>query len=173
MSLRPPPYWPCFASDWLAQEAFRLASLPERGLLWSMLNQAWVSDSLPREPTSIARLLGLNEQSVRESLSDNVMQFFKVDENGRIYCPELRYAKAAMLQKRELKSMAGKKGADARYNKASNAIAEPSAPAIAASEVKRTEVNRDDVRRNEKQSLETSYLSDEAKAWVDDYSQVQ
>ncbi len=36
MNLRPPPYWPCFASDWLAKEPFRLATLEERGLLFGI-----------------------------------------------------------------------------------------------------------------------------------------
>jgi hypothetical protein len=72
--MRQPPAFQCYASDWLAKEEFRLMSLAERGLLFTMLCQVWVSQSLPAGGHDLARLLGVEVNELSEGLTSGVLK---------------------------------------------------------------------------------------------------
>lgn len=179
MNLRPPPYWPCFASDWLAKEPFRLATLEERGLLFTMLNQVWIGDSVPDNLGHLARLLGLELKQVERGLTKRVLSFFETDGAGRLFCPELRDAKERMLARRQERTEAGKRGGartrDVRRQTLAKPAAEPLAEPVTEPMAKpeaeprsrgpsSVEEKRTDVKQNALGS-ERSDLED----WVNDY----
>lgn len=149
--MRNPPAFQCYASDWLARESFRLATLQERGLLFTMLNQVWVSDSLPENPAELAKLLGLSLDVVNSALTDRVLTHFQANGDGRLTCPELAELKSKYLSHHAERSAAGKRGAEVRYRKRNEpyslAIAEPSRVAIAAPEMNRVEQRRNESSR--------------------------
>ena len=125
--MRQPPAFQCYASDWLAREWFKLATLEERGLLFSMLCQIWVSDSLPANSIELARLLGCDPAVISDALSARVLEAFQENENGRLICPELAAMKSEYLERHHDRSRSGKKGAKAKWNKGKQAMAEPMA----------------------------------------------
>lgn len=146
MNLRPPPAFQCYASDLLASECFRLATMAERGLLISMLMQAWVSDSLPENPRDLARLLGVDQESVCDNLCARVLSFFVADGNGRLICPELSDQKANLEARRAERSASGRRGANALHHKGRKAgglaMAQPSPGAMTAPEKKGKEKSK-------------------------------
>lgn len=164
MILRPPPYFECFASDWLAKEPFRLSSMAERGLLFSMLCQVWISDSLPSSCKSLSRLLGIEQSEIEGSLTDRVLSFFESTNDGRLVCPELRDQKAGMLERRRERAAAGRKGG--LNKKSSSAKAQLGSVAKAAPEMKRSETRREETNCAVKQEPS---LSSEDQSWVAEY----
>lgn len=144
--MRPPPAWQCYASDWLASEHFRLASLGERGLLWTMLNQVWVSDSLPSDSAELAQLFGLSTEAVSEARTNRVMSAFTLEANDRLTCPELKALKDEYLARKSERSAAGRKGAKQRWDKRKEAMAKPSTSAMASHEMRRAEQRGAEVR---------------------------
>lgn len=145
--MRPPPAWQCYASDWLAREDFRLASLEERGLLWTMLNQVWVSDSLPCDSLELAALLGLPTDVVSKALISRVMSAFAPATNDRLICPELKAMKDDYLARRVERSRSGRKGANKRWQNEKPSMAQPSSSAMPTHEKKRAEQRGAEVRQ--------------------------
>jgi hypothetical protein len=167
MILRPPPYFECFASDWLAKEQFRIATMHERGLLFSMLCQVWVSasDSVPSGATALARLLGIDHSEVEFGLTERVLSFFESTNDGRLVCPELRDQKAGMLERRKERAAAGRKGG--LNKKRSPTKAQLGSVAQAAPEVKRKETRREEANCAFKE--EPSSLRADHSSWVAEY----
>ena len=163
MILRPPPYFECFASDWLAKESFRLATMQERGLLFSMLCQIWVSDSLPAPEAALSRLLGIDEVEVQGSLTERVLSFFETTNDGRLVCPELRDQKAGMLERRRERAAAGRKGG---LKRPSSPKAQLGSAARATPEMKRNEARREEANCAFK---EEPSLPPDHQSWVAEY----
>ena len=149
--MRQPPAFQCYASDWLAREAFRLAGLDERGLLWTMLCQVWVSDSLPTDPDDLARLLGLKNDEVARALTPRVLSAFDKTDDGRLVSSELASLKTDYLERHLERSRTGKKGAKAKWGKGKRAMAEPmatlSCEPMATSEKRKAELSRGELSR--------------------------
>ena len=172
MTSRQPPAFQCYASDWLATEGFKLASLAERGLLFTILCQEWVNDSLPSDPASLARLVGLPIEDVKPALTPFVLAFFE-KEGDRLVCPELRAMKAQYLERREERSRSGRRGVQKRWSQAgkphSSAIAQLSPSAIATPEMRREELNSEKTRRASTEKGPLVHLSLEDQKWTGDY----
>lgn len=119
MSLRAPPAYQEYASDLLANETVKVASLDELGLLSLMRWQCWVSDSIPVNVEDLARVLGREAADIRRCLTPGVLTFFaaKSDDSRRLECPELRDYKAEKALQRTIKSEAGRKGAESLHGK--------------------------------------------------------
>lgn len=174
--MRQPPAFQCYASDWLARESFRLASLEERGLLFTMLCHVWVNNSLPAEPESLARLLGDMPQTVSRALSERVLESFERDANGRLICPELASLKVEYLARHDERSRSGKRGAKAKWGKGKREIAEPMATPsrepMATPEKSRAEFSKGKLSKDE--SIEKKILlSQEHREWIDAYDNAE
>lgn len=171
--MRPPPAFQCYASDWLAKEEFRLMTLDERGLLFSMLCQIWVSGSLPREAEGLGRLLGTDSAATKRALTPDVLKSFQPNADGRLACPELDALRAEYEARKRERSNSGRKGAEAKWHKSrkptaetmAEPMAEPSALAMATSEVRRAEVRRGELKGN---APSARGLSEEHQVWVQD-----
>jgi hypothetical protein len=173
--LRPPPAYQCYASDWSAKEDYRLASAAERGVLWSILNQCWVSDSVPSDPTLLAKLLQLDSEDVERALRGCIKRFLKPSEDGRLYLPELRDQKEEYLARRRERSESGRKGAEALHSQRSNgrAMAKPTTRAIAAPEVRGAEQHRADAKREASLEGGNNLMSLDAEEWLKGYENTE
>src|SRR5262245_62668792 len=87
--MRPAPTSQCYGSDWLAKEEFRLMTLEEPGLLFSMLCQSWVSGTLPGDAESLSKLLGTDVASTNRALTPRVLKAFQPCEGEWLGCSEL------------------------------------------------------------------------------------
>ena len=169
---RPPPYFQCFASDWMASEQYVLMSASERGLLFSMLNSAWVNGSIPANTAHLSRILQLDERTVTETLNPMVSCWFCSSPNDptRLVCPELERQRAVSVAFRKNRAQSGQKGGhatQARYRRETTPQ-----PSTASSCAKATEMSRDDVKRDELKgsaSIEKDKWPDEHKDWGKSY----
>lgn len=126
-SIRRPPAYQEYASDVLANETFSDMTLAERGLWLTMRLQCWVNDSVPADPEGVARVLHLDHEAVKAAWTQRVMSFFAEhpERGDRLTCPELDTYRADMERRRQTKSEAGKKGAEARYSPPSSRLPSP------------------------------------------------
>jgi len=111
---RPPPAFQFYASDTIADEAFKLLSLEERGLWITMLAQCWVNGSVPADPTALGKVLGLEAGLVSRSLSP-VSQLFGQKE-GRFYSADLERQRDMYAERQLERQRAGRKGARQRWS---------------------------------------------------------
>jgi hypothetical protein len=162
-------------------------SLAERGLLATLRWYVWANDTLPRDPTQLARVLGLEEPAAREALTDRVLKFFSpcVDNEDRLHCPELS-AQMEKLRKRraDLAEFGSKGGAKSLGRKRKRSVrtvtqapAQANAQAEATPVLKLTEKSRIEKTRTElcKEANVTNHESTNAAAsqhdaWISDYS---
>jgi hypothetical protein len=114
---RPPPAFQLYASDLLADENFRLASLAQRGLLLTMLCECWVNRAVPKDPKVLAKLLGLDEAETRAALADGILKTFAASEDrpGYVECPDLVRQQRERSEQRAAQSAGGRKGAEERW----------------------------------------------------------
>lgn len=120
--LKPQPYYPNYSANLIANQHYRLMSLEERGLLWTMYNDYWVNQYLPNNPPDLAKILGFDSKIIEQELTDKVLQFFAIDGKG-LKCPELDDYLQNIETKRNAQSDGGKLGAERKKGK--NAKGEP------------------------------------------------
>jgi hypothetical protein len=109
LSLRPPPAFQEYPSDWLASRTFRECTLPERGLLMTMRYECWVNQSLPKAPDSLAQVLGLPREVLDAALTPRVSSFFSESNDLLIY-PELEAYREGLANGRRAMSEGGRRG---------------------------------------------------------------
>lgn len=93
----------------MAKTQFRVLSLQERGLLYTLRLECWVNHRLPADASTLARVLRFDAAEVEGALPQ-VLPFFTID-GSEITCPELDNYRAHLDGRREKLSEAGKRGA--------------------------------------------------------------
>ena len=112
---RKPPAFQEYAATILSSKAFRVMTLSQRGLLFTMRLECWVNQSVPSLSNELSKYLGISHHELTEALSGEVISFF--DDSGSLYtCPELEDYRQHLKEQREKQSAGGKKGA-AKTNK--------------------------------------------------------
>ena len=107
---REPPAYQEYAAAMLANLGFRLLTLAQRGLLYTMRNECWVNLRLPADPVSLAVVLGQPESEIADALPA-IMPFF-AQADGYITCPELVAYRLKLDTNRQKQSEGGKAGAE-------------------------------------------------------------
>ena len=146
-------------------------SAAERGLLFSMLNAAWVNGSVPADSANLARIVQLDEPTVSAGLTKCVLKWFmgSAEDPPRLICTELERQRTESIAHRQKLAEGGRRGGNATQAKYRGQAANSSqASSLAkAPEMRCDEMRRDEVKRNA--SLEKAQLTDEQRAWVDEY----
>lgn len=107
---RKAPAYQEYAADVLSNREFRIATLAERGLIYTLRNECWVNGSVPSDKEKLAKYLGVSIDAIETNLTASVMnQFVVVGEALR--CPELDDYRNHLQDIREKQSKGGKKGA--------------------------------------------------------------
>ncbi|RYY90117.1 MAG: DUF1376 domain-containing protein [Chitinophagaceae bacterium] len=106
---RDAPAFQEYAANMMARTEYRLMSLAERGMLYTMRMECWVNRRLPADPQKLSRVLGLDLDDVARVLP-SVMSFF-AEVDGQIHCPELDAYRAHIDAIREKQSKGGRQGA--------------------------------------------------------------
>lgn len=123
---RDAPAYQEYAASVMAKTQYRVLSLNERGLLYTLKLECWVNRQLPAAPSTLARVLGLDATDVAAALP-SVLPFFAVD-GSNLTCPELDDYRAHLDGRREKLSEAGKKGAAKTNQKHLDAVAATPSP---------------------------------------------
>lgn len=106
---RQPPAFQEYAAAMMARVEYRVMTLAERGLLYTMRLECWVNRTLPENPAMLSRVIGFDGAQVVSALP-SVLPFFTV-ENGMISCPELDDYRNHIEGIRDRQSAGGKQGA--------------------------------------------------------------
>jgi len=158
--IREIPAYQEYASDLISKKYYRLMSLPERGLFYTIRLECWVNRSVPSDPLELAKYLGFHEEDIMKNLTSNLLHFFNV-EDQTMTCPELDMYRERAISSREKKSEGGKKGGlNTQENHRTNqANLKHNLKPLSRNEVKRIEkkgeelIEREDLKEKNKDFL--------------------
>ncbi len=163
--LKPQPYYQNYSANWNSNRQFKLMSLEERGLLWTLYNEYWINDFLPSNSLEMARYFAYNEQVIKVALTDRVLSFFhKVGDELR--CPELDGYRQNVSITREAQSEGGKKGAAIKKHKAQG---RPKGDLEGKPEGSLYQINSNQI--NSSQFIKKEEFTEDVKAWLEDYEE--
>ena len=108
---RNPPAYQEYAATILSDKNFRLMTLEERGLLYTMRLECWANLELPSDEVELAKYLSFTLADVQKALSPRVKSFFDV-KNGMYFSPELENYRHHLNERKEKQSQGGKRGAN-------------------------------------------------------------
>ena len=113
---RKPPSFQEYAATILSSKSFRVMTLSQRGLLFTMRLECWVNHSTPSLSNELAKYLGFSHQEISEALSVDVISYFNESESSYI-CPELEDYRQHLKEIRDKQRAGGKKAAAITNNK--------------------------------------------------------
>ena len=105
------PWYYTYAATRMAELNYRMMSLEERGLYFTLMNECWVNTFLPSDCESLASVLGKPVDHVRRAYTDSVAAYF-TEEAGSLYSQELEGYRAKFVARREAQVAGGKVGAE-------------------------------------------------------------
>ena len=103
------PAFQVYAFDLMAKRDYRVMTLAERGLLFSMLCECWANSEIPAAPDELAAMLG-KPGEVQGALTSRVVAFFEKTKTGTFLSPDLETYRRYVLEQRESMSKGGRKG---------------------------------------------------------------
>lgn len=107
---REPPAYQEYAAAMIAMREFRLMSLAERGLLYTIRLECWVNERIPSNVAALAKCLGFSESETKEALTTNVKALLQ-DAGVDYICPDLEKYRKHLAEIRQKKAEGGKRGA--------------------------------------------------------------
>lgn len=162
------PAFQVYAFDLMAKRDYRLMTLAERGLLFSMLCECWANIDLPASPDELATLLG--KPDAEQALTNRVKKFF-IESDGLLRSPDIEAYRCEVLDARKRRSEGGKIGGKKSAEKRKLASSYPSgSPSIADNTtLKDRESESENESEHENESIKKGVQSQSNTAWVNDY----
>jgi hypothetical protein len=162
MQKREPPAYQEYPASILAERNYKLMTLAERGLLYSMRLECWVNGTLPSSLDELAKYLGFTTDQLSGALTDRVRHYFK-ESFGNFRSEELDNYKEHLEEQRRRKSEGGKNSAKNKKNKQ---LHNSSSLQVSYQDSANYLVKPRTVKTSQEQSLERGVIDD---AWVNDY----
>jgi len=173
----PPPFWKCFASNWLSNEQFMLAPLEERGLFFSILNFCWENETIPSDPKAMARMLGIDDpQEITKALG-NLIRSNTVrssEDPSRLIAPILDKQFSTFAEQRLAMVEGGRRGGRKTQSHPDSRSYPPSHPSSHPSRGgKASDMNRNDVNLNDLNSnaVYKEGVLEEHRKWIAEYDE--
>lgn len=110
MQNRKPPSYQEYAATILANRQYRLMSLAERGLLYTLRLECWENIQAPASTAELAKYIGCDVSDVKAALTDRVKTFFN-EKDGSFTCPEIDDYRQHLKDRKDKQSAGGKGGA--------------------------------------------------------------
>ena len=107
---RKPPSYQEYAAAILANRQYRLMSLAERGLLYTLRLECWENIQAPASTAELAKYIGCDVSDVKAALTDRVKTFL-YEKDGSLTCPELEDYRQHLKDIKAKQSAGGKGGA--------------------------------------------------------------
>jgi len=107
---RKPPAYQEYAVTILADKNFRLMTLAEWGLLFSMRLECWQNGEVPAIENELAKYLGFELSEIQTALTTRVKSFFMLNDS-LFYSPELEDYRQHLDERKTKQSEGGKRGA--------------------------------------------------------------
>ena len=106
---RKPPAYQEYAATMLATRNFRLMTIGERGLLYTMRLECWENKQVPVAAYDLAKYIGCDVSEIKTALTDRVKTFFH-EIDGSFTCPELEDYRQHLADTKAKQSAGGKGG---------------------------------------------------------------
>lgn len=174
MQNREPPAFQEYASAILADQRYRLMTLAERGLLFTMRLECWVNRKIPSNAAELAKVLGFEAGEVRAALSDRVKSFF-AEDGGFFTSPELNNYRQHLDERKAKQSEGGKKGSAVanEKRKLGDATTPPATQSSNSQDTRRGEVEslvqQSKAQQSPNQSIQNGFPVTDS--WLADYEQ--
>lgn len=114
--IKPQPYFTNYSANWIADKNYRCMILEERGLLWTLYNECWINDCIPKDTYELARFIGFEQSEIEVALTSRVMRYF-IEVGDYLRCPELDEYKHNIKLRHEAQSAGGRKGSQIKKDK--------------------------------------------------------
>lgn len=114
---RKAPAYQEYSASMLSNMKFRLMSLDERGLFYTMRLECWENKQLPSSIQELATYLGRDVEAIKKALTERVKSFF-IESDGLFTCPELDDYRQHLEERKAKQSLGGKFGSAATNRKA-------------------------------------------------------
>jgi hypothetical protein len=172
--MKPVPFFPLFAANFLASKPFRMMSIEERGLWITIQMECWVNGSVPSDLKDLAKYLGVGHDEVQRSFTQKQLSFLQ-KVGDELKSPELEEYRKNYMDNREKKRLGGIEGARRKAEKerqrlAKEALSRQGQPqGIPEGEPKGSlvYVKSDSIKSN--QLVRSEVIDAKNKAWVEDY----
>jgi hypothetical protein len=172
--MKPVPYFPLYAANFLASKPFRMMSIEERGLWITIQMECWVNGSVPSDLKDLAKYLGVNHDAVERAFTQKQLSFLQ-KVGCELKSPELDEYRQDYLAVREKQRLGGIEGAERKKEKERQRQAKEALAMQSQSqglpegqpEGSLDYVNSDSIKSS--QLLRTEITNLENKAWVDEY----
>jgi uncharacterized protein YdaU (DUF1376 family) len=107
---RKPPAYQEYAATILADRNFRLMTLAERGLFFSMRLECWQNGEVPAIDNDLAKYLGYEVSEIKIALTSRVKSFFMLNDSS-FNSPELEDYRQHLDERKTKQSEGGRRGA--------------------------------------------------------------
>lgn len=167
----PLPWFKVFSTHFLADRDYRVTSLEERGLIFSMLLECWSSLDVPTDSQELSQVIGVPKEQVARALTPKVLTFFKTRDQS-YFSEYLEKQRNSFLQARSEQIAGGIKGAaikrSKKIQKEGQPLGEPegSSNQVNSSSILSSQVNSFSVYQEE--GLTDNKL-EHHKEWLNDY----
>lgn len=175
---RKPPAYQEYASELLANKNFRLMSLAERGLLYTLKLECWANVTVPGEKGLLAKYLGITSDEISIAYTDRIQSFVEINEDD-LSIPELNDYRKHLNEIRAKQSSGGKNGARVTNNKLAKnvkSLVNSSDNMASDSQVTRQDSNESLVEFNTAKSKKAQSVNkpnirsfNNHSSWVDEY----
>lgn len=163
---RKPPAYQEYAAAMMAVREFKLMSLAERGLLYTIRLECWTNLVVPQNSAELAKCLGFSESEMNVALTTNVKAFLK--ETGADYiCQDLEDYREHLEEIRLKRVEGGKKGA-ALTNAQRRVNRESTVSQVARRDTRDSLGKLNLVKNSQPQSLEADVIDND---FVNDYEE--
>lgn len=169
--MKPVPYFPLYAANFLASKPFRLMTIEERGLWITIQMECWVNGSVPSDLKDLAQYLGVSHDAVQRSFTQKQLSFLqKIGQEFK--SPELEEYRQGYLEAREKQRIGGLKGAERKRQKQSKETlaVHSDTEGVPQGQPKSSldYVNSDSFKSNQLVGVEVTNSAN--KEWIDEYN---
>lgn len=177
------PAYQEYAADMLANRCFRLMTLEQRGLLYTLRLECWVNGSVPGDPALLARMLAVDRDEVAPLIAA-IDPFMEAAGNAELRFADLeRYRREQMVRREKLKSGAAATNSKRRASmpsKSASAVQEsPSkSPGVSLGDALGDALGESPLRGKERSGAElkgeasSGKDDDQHKNWLKEYNSV-
>ena len=173
---RKPPAYQEYAAAMLANRNFRLMTLTERGLFYTLRLECWENMQVPASNSELAKYLGCDIAELEKAMTTHVKAFL-LENDGLLTCPEIDDYRQHIVERKAKQSEGGKRGAASKNDKvnkprktvdAGDVTMPPSNSQLPQRVSLSSLVKLRPVKQSQNQSLENGVTNDE---WVNDYDE--
>ena len=175
---RKAPAYQEYAATMLANRNFRLMTLAERGLFYTLRLECWENMLVPASKHELSKYLGYDVAELEKAMTAHVKAFL-LENDGLFTCPELDDYRQHLEERKNKQSEGGKRGAASKNGKvnrprktgeAGDVARSPRNSQLPQRESLRSLVKSSTVKQSQNQSLGNGNIpistNDE---WVQDY----